>query len=59
MQFTGVSYPTLAAAISRAVTLFHQTDVWRAMQRSGMKADFTWTGSGKLYADLYREVLTG
>ena len=59
VQFTGVSYPALAAAISRAVTLFHQTDVWQAMQRSGMKADFTWTGSGKIYADLYREVITG
>jgi glycogen synthase len=28
------------------------------MQRNGMKADFSWKNSGKVYAELYRE-LTG
>jgi len=31
---------------------------WRAIQRNGMKADFSWTNSGRAYAELYRE-LTG
>lgn len=56
IQFSGVIYPTLADAISRAVALYHQPAAWRTMQRAGMKADFTWNNSGKLYADLYREL---
>ena len=59
VQFSGVSYPALAAAISRTVALFDQAEVWQTVQRSGMKADFSWTSSGKLYADLYREVVAG
>ena len=58
IQFSGVDYPTLAAAISKAVTLYHQPEAWSAIQREGMKADFSWKNSGKVYADLYRE-LTG
>ena len=27
-----------------------------ADQRNGMKADFSWTNSGKAYAELYREL---
>jgi len=30
----------------------------RPLQRAGMKADYSWNSSGKLSADLYRE-LTG
>jgi starch synthase len=58
IQFSGVTYPALAAAISRAVALYHQPDVWRAIQRSGMKADFSWNNSGKAYADLYQSLVT-
>lgn len=57
VQFSGVSYHTLASAISRTVALFDQPELWQAIQRSGMKADFSWAGSGKLYADLYRELV--
>lgn len=58
VQFSGVDYPILAAAISRTVALYHQPAAWRAIQRNGMKTDFSWTNSGKIYAELYRE-LTG
>lgn len=58
IQFDGVSAPALADAIARAVALYRQPRAWRAMQRSGMKADFSWASSGRLYAELYRE-LTG
>jgi starch synthase len=58
VQFSGVDYPILAAAITRTVALYHQPAAWRTIQRNGMKADFSWTNSGKTYADLYRE-LTG
>lgn len=58
VQFSGVDYSGLAAAISRAVALYRQPVVWQAIQRNGMKSDFSWTTSGKAYAELYRE-LTG
>jgi len=58
VQFSVVDYPSLSAAISRTVALYHQPAAWRAIQRNGMKADFSWTNSGKAYAELYRE-LTG
>ena len=56
IQFTGVNYPALAAAVSRAVALYHSPGQWQALQRNGMGADFSWTGSGRAYADLYREL---
>jgi starch synthase len=58
IQFAGVSYQGLAAAISRAIALYGQCDEWQALQRGGMKADFSWHTSGAAYAALYRE-LTG
>lgn len=58
IQFTGVHYHALAEAITRAAALYSQPAVWRALQRNGMKADFSWNNSGHLYNQLYRE-LTG
>lgn len=57
IQYSGVDYATLAAAISRTAALYHQPDVWRKIQRNGMKADFSWKRSGSAYADLYRELV--
>lgn len=56
VQFTGVHYQALADAISRTAALHAQPALWRAMQRNGMKADFSWNSSGRLYNDLYREL---
>lgn len=58
IQFSGVDYQTLAAAVSRTVALYHQPAAWREIQRNGMRTDFSWTNSGRVYAQLYRE-LTG
>jgi starch synthase len=58
IQFSGVVYPHFAAAISRAVGLYGQREVWAAMQRAGMRADFSWARSGAAYADLYRQLVT-
>jgi starch synthase len=57
VQFTGVHYAALADAISRTVTLYWQRDVWRSIQRAGIKADFSWNRSGKAYADLYARLI--
>jgi len=58
VQFDGVHYYALRAAIDRAVALYRQPKQWRKLQQNGMKADFSWDASGRAYADLYRE-LTG
>lgn len=57
IQFNGVHHASLADAISRAVTLYAQRDVWQAIQRAGMKTDFSWNRSGRAYADLYASLL--
>ena len=59
IQFNGVTYHALAAAITRANALYYQRHEWLALQRNGMKADFSWASSGKAYADLYRELAGG
>ena len=58
VQFAGVDYANFARAISRTVALYHQPEVWRRIQRAGMRADFSWGASGAAYARLYRD-LTG
>jgi len=55
--FTGVTGPALADAISRTISLYRQPAVWKAMQRAGMRADFSWRRSGALYAELYHELV--
>lgn len=56
VQFDGVRWQTLADALTRTVQLFHNPPAWRNLQRAGMGADFSWTGSGKAYADLYKSL---
>ena len=58
IQFSGVSYAQLAAALDRAVELYHQPEVWRSLQKNGMRADFSWDSSGGAYASLYAELTT-
>ncbi|MEJ2408045.1 MAG: glycogen synthase GlgA [Novosphingobium sp.] len=53
VQFDGVNYDSLAAALTRTVDLFRQDDIWQRIQKNGMKSDFSWIRSGKAYADLY------
>ncbi|WP_225205914.1 glycogen synthase GlgA [Novosphingobium huizhouense] len=57
VQFNAVNYASLADAIDRAIALYHRPDLWRGLQRAGMKSDFSWRRSGKAYADLYRSLL--
>lgn len=58
VQFDGISYAALGAAIARAVALYAQPETWRSLQRNGMKSDFSWIRSGKAYADLYSQLVT-
>ena len=55
---TGVVFdePTpaaLVAAVERALALYRQPAVWRAIQRAGMRQDFSWRHSAAEYLKLY------
>lgn len=56
VQFTPVDYHGLADAITRTIDLYRCETTWRAIQRAGMRADFSWASSGGAYAALYREL---
>lgn len=57
VQFDGVSYDGLAAALTRTVALYRQPEVWGRLQKNAMKCDFSWKASGKAYADLYAALI--
>ena len=57
VQFVGVHYAALAEAITRTVHLHHDGATWKSMQRAAMASDFSWTASGRAYADLYKSLL--
>ena len=57
VQFNAVSHDQLTEAIDRTIGLFHDRATWAAMQRAGMKSDFSWGRSGKAYADLYARLV--
>jgi starch synthase len=45
-----------ASAIERALALFARPDAWRALQRTGMAQDFSWSRSAARYIDLYNSL---
>ncbi len=53
----GVTHDALLDAIGRSVALHRDAARWRRVQENGMAADFSWTESGRRYADLYRHLL--
>ena len=57
VQFSGVNYHGLAAAIARTVAIYRQAEVWRRIQRNGMASDVSWSHSGAEYAGIYRQLV--
>ncbi len=55
-QHGEVSDNSLAHAISRTIRAYSRPDLWCTIQRNGMRADFSWTESGRRYADLYKSL---
>ena len=47
----------LLNAIERALAYFHETNIWRKLQRAGMQRDFSWQPSAQRYVELYRSLL--
>ncbi|KQT32501.1 glycogen synthase [Sphingomonas sp. Leaf412] len=53
VQFSAVTPAGLMGAIHRTIALYRRPERWSAMQRRGMRADFSWASSGEAYARLY------
>ena len=53
VMFAPVSHACLIGAISRTIALHREPERWSAMQRRGMRMDFSWAASGEAYARLY------
>ena len=47
----------LRNALSRALSLYRDRHMWRALQRAGMAQDFSWDRSAKEYVKIYERVL--
>ena len=56
--FTNADSGDMFWVLEQAVNLFH-TDrkAWRALQKAGMTADFTWNHSAGEYLDIYQQLL--
>ena len=46
--------PALLWALDQALTTYSRPDDWLALQRRGMRMDFSWERSAAQYVDLYR-----
>jgi starch synthase len=58
VQFAPGNVSALETALTRAVALFREPEVWRTLQRNGMSADVSWRGPARQYAALYRDLAT-
>ncbi len=54
--FDAIAIEALAARIRDACALFPHRNVWRQIQRQGMRKDFSWDDSAARYEALYRSL---
>ncbi len=47
----------LKDTILRALSIYHQKDVWKGIMKRGMKEDFSWQASAEKYKALYEHAL--
>jgi len=50
-DYTGYA---LYKSVERAVNTFKHRDVWKKIQKNGMKQDFSWSHSAEKYVELYK-----
>jgi starch synthase len=55
--FDQASSSSLESALRRALTCFQDQNLWKGMQKTAMKQDFSWYRSAKEYAALYQRVM--
>ncbi|HVY04556.1 MAG TPA: glycogen synthase GlgA [Burkholderiales bacterium] len=57
--FTPLDAATLLGACRRAVAAYSDQRIWRQLQKTGMKRDFSWESSAARYLELYRSLPLG
>jgi starch synthase len=55
--FDAFTPEAFATALDAALTLYTDQTHWRQLARNGMRQDFSWQQQGKLYLDLYEQLL--
>ena len=56
IQFAPLTHERLAFAISKAISLHSQPEIWRSLQKQGMNSDVSWAASAARYAELFRSL---
>lgn len=56
--FSEYSPAALLEALQRAITLYRQPKKWLALQKSGMKLDYSWDRSAREYVKMYDRAMT-
>jgi starch synthase len=51
------SGPAFAAAARKAIAMYADQPLWQALQRNGMRQDFSWTKSAREYRRLYERLV--
>ncbi len=57
VQFAPPTQEMLEAALARTAALHRDEDVWKRLQRNGMRTDVSWRHPARRYANLYREAM--
>jgi starch synthase len=55
LVFDEANAGSLREAVKRALFLYESPSVWKAMQQTGMRQDFSWNHSALQYLELYRK----
>jgi starch synthase len=56
-KFSPVDASALLGAVRDAVRLYEDRDAWKAVQKAGMEADFSWAQSARAYLEVYGEAV--
>jgi starch synthase len=56
LQFADLSAEGVLDAVRKTLAMYRRPEIWRGMQRAGMRADVGWQASAAEYAALYRRL---
>ena len=57
VTFRSVNAHDMVGAVKRAIMLYWDKEQWQVLVSNGMKSDFSWKTSSKLYLKLYKDMM--
>ena len=57
IKFSDCSAPALVQAMRKALAVYEEAAVLRQFRANAMTADFSWAGTARRYAEVYRQIL--